>query len=476
MNLIPDTILRAVCWTLLHSLWHGLIFAVVAGIVMVLTKRASSAMRYNLLCCLMILFLAVSGTTFYRQLGADEAPGSAATIGQVAAANASGGPALHASGKDAAATALQNGAHTLRNIIESLAGYFNSHAALVVVIWFILFLARFVRMLSGLVYAQRIRHYQTSPAPADWQRRLAQLLDKLQIRRPVSLLESALVKVPVVVGALKPVILVPLGMLAHLTAEQVESILLHELAHIRRRDYLFNLVQHLIDTLFFFNPALIWVSSLIRSERENCCDDIAIRETRNRRQLIEALVSFHEYRQSTAGLTMAFAGSNENQVVRRVKRIVHKTNHSLNPGERLLLMGGVMVLCAAFITINGSRVATTNMKKPQVTQPKVTQPTSTVQPVSATRPASTTKSAPATQSAKMTTRAASMGTTRNPQPVQQPTVLPPTPLIKDTVIKGTSDSSGEGITYMGYKNISLDKLIECKEHGVTAEFIQSFRK
>jgi beta-lactamase regulating signal transducer with metallopeptidase domain len=157
-----------------------------------------------------------------------------------------------------------------------------------------------------------------------------------------------------VVGWLKPVILVPVGMLAHISPEQVESILLHELAHIRRQDYVFNLVQHVVDTLFFFNPALLWISSLIRTERENCCDDIAIRQTNSRRRLIEALVSFHEYRQSAQPYALALTGKN-NRVVRRVERIVYRKNHSLNAGERLLLMCGLMTLSVAFITIDSSR-------------------------------------------------------------------------------------------------------------------------
>src|SRR5581483_1099128 len=89
-------------------------------------------------------------------------------------------------------------------------------------------------------------------------------------------------------------------------------------------------------------------------ERENCCDDIAIRETRSRRQLIEALVAFHEYRQRSGGIAVAFAGKKESQVVRRVKRIVHKTNESLNVGQRVLLMGSLLIVCAAFITIRSS--------------------------------------------------------------------------------------------------------------------------
>jgi beta-lactamase regulating signal transducer with metallopeptidase domain len=451
MTFIPDTILRAICWTLLHSLWQGLIFAIVAGIVLVLTKKASSSLRYNLLCCGMILFLAVSGYTFYRQLhipAASEAP----TAGSL--------PAVTGGWTTTATTPPITTAtsHTLRTGIDSLVRYFNAHASLVVVIWFIIFLARFVQVLSGVVYAQRIRHYQTSAAPSEWRQRLTLLLDRLQITRPVSLLQSGFVKVPMVVGWLKPVILIPIGMLAHISPEQVESILLHELAHIRRQDYVFNLVQHVVDTLFFFNPALLWISSLIRTERENCCDDIAIRQTKSRRRLIEALVSFHEYRQSAQPYALSLTGRN-NRVVRRVERIVHRKNHSLNAGERLLLMGGLMTLSVAFITIDSSR-------QDASTSPVRTAATHIQMPV--TPPSAPATTHPASYSGKGILK---------PAPMTVSTLSEPQP---DTTHPGTAEDYStdllDELQSLGYHNISADQLIRCREHGVTGEFIADLRK
>jgi bla regulator protein blaR1 len=451
MTFIPDTILRAICWTLLHSLWQGLIFAIVAGIVLVLTKKASSSLRYNLLCCGMILFLAISGYTFYRQFhipAASETP----TTGNL--------PSVTGGWRTPATTpAVTTGpGHTLRNGIDSLVRYFNTHASLVVVIWFIIFLARFVQVLSGVVYTQRIRHYQTSAAPSEWQQRLTSLLHRLQIKRPVSLLQSGLVKVPMVVGWLKPVILVPIGMLAHISPEQVESILLHELAHIRRQDYVFNLVQHVVDTLFFFNPALLWISSLIRTERENCCDDIAIRQTNSRRRLIEALVSFHEYRQSAQAYALSLTGKN-NGVVRRVERIVHRKNHSLNPGERLLLMGGLMTLSVAFITIDSSRQeAPTSPVRPAATHIPIPVPPPSAP--AATPPASASKPAP--------------------MAISTPSKLQPETPQPDTTHPGTTEDYSpdllDELKSLGYHDISVDQLIRCKEHGVTGEFIADLRK
>jgi beta-lactamase regulating signal transducer with metallopeptidase domain len=92
----------------------------------------------------------------------------------------------------------------------------------------------------------------------------------------VRLLESALVRVPTVIGWLRPAILLPLGFATGLTTDQVAAVLAHELAHIRRHDYLINLLQVLVETLFFYHPAVWYISRRIRAERENCCDDMAL--------------------------------------------------------------------------------------------------------------------------------------------------------------------------------------------------------
>jgi len=480
-TLIPDIILRAACWTLLHSLWQGLIVALLAGIIMVLTKKSSSSLRYNLLCGLLFLFLGVSGYTFYRQLPSTASP-----------AVSTGGPAVTAVAPPSAHVIAPAAGVIVQSGIDKLIQYFNTHAALIVLVWFIIFLGRFVQMLSGLVYAQRIRHYQTKAAPSEWTQRLQELVNKVRITRPVLLLESALIKVPVALGFLKPVILLPVGMLTHISPDQVESILLHELAHIRRQDYLLNLIQNLVDTLFFFNPAMIWISSLIRVERENCCDDIAIRETRSRRRLIEALVSFHEYEQTAGGYALSFAAK-ENQVVRRVKRIVYKKNHSLNAGERVLLTTGLLILSAAFVTINSSR-ADESAKKARISvipasvTPKPTIAPRILEPVA--QPAvshsqAQSPSQPQPPSPVANTLVKAMPGQDQVAPIQDstPKTSKPADLFQNASVDKLIEVRDHGVTaefvsalqQMGYKDLTLDKAIELRDHGVDAEFIESIR-
>jgi hypothetical protein len=159
------------------------------------------------------------------------------------------------------------------------------------------------------------------------------------------------IRVPVVFGYLKPVIFVPLGLLASLPAEQAEAILLHELAHIRRQDYLVNLLQYIIEILFFFNPALRWLSALIRDERESCCDELAIGETGNPKAFVAALVSFREYLSFSSALPVAFPGRN-GSLVNRAARIVYKRNKGLDVAEKTLLLLGCVMAIALLLVFN----------------------------------------------------------------------------------------------------------------------------
>jgi|GEM_PF-3279390 beta-lactamase regulating signal transducer with metallopeptidase domain len=478
MNSIPETIIRALCWTLLHSLWQGLILAVVAGGVMLLTKKARSSTRYTLLATLVMGFLLVSGYTFFRELRLPV--GRAGGIVQGVVSVTDGGGAPSASAPDVAITT---------NFTDQLVQYFNTHAAVVVVLWFIVFLARFVKLLSGLVYAQRVRHYQTSAVPAEWQDRLAALMQRLMITRPVRLLESALIKVPVAVGWLKPVILIPVGMLAQLPADQVESILLHELAHISRRDYLFNLAQNIVDTLFFFNPALLWVSSLIRTERENCCDDVAIRESRSRRRLVEALVSFHEYQQSARGWSLGFAGE-KNGLVKRVERIVRRRNHSLNPGERLLLMVGVLLLCGAFITVNREQM-TVGMAVKTVAKDKAVEvkkngdvkKTDVVKMTAVVKMTEGVEMSPVVRKKRIDAPRVDTAKPDTAKPdMTKPDTSKPTTLTKadiDLLIRahehGVTPEYVAELKQMGY-TVSMEQAIRLVDHGVNADFIRDIQK
>jgi hypothetical protein len=143
-----------------------------------------------------------------------------------------------------------------------------------------------------------------------------------------------------------------------LPQDQVESILLHELAHIKRKDYFINLLQSFVESIFFFNPSALWISSLIRAERENCCDDIAINGAACRKSYLNALVSFQEnwINNGMGHMAMAFPGT-QSSLLDRVKRIIHKENKSLDLFGRIVLLCGLVLICALPVIFTNSSYA-----------------------------------------------------------------------------------------------------------------------
>ncbi|ACU62630.1 M56 family metallopeptidase [Chitinophaga pinensis] len=336
LSFLPEPLLKAICWTLIHSLWEGLVITLLAGLVIIITRKTIPTLRYNLLSGLFLLFIIVSGFTFqrvYRTFSNDRiALSGVAPQTTVVQQDASFPPAIIQKDK----------VYEQRPFSERFIAYFDRHAPLIVTIWFIIFSCKFVIMLSSLNYLQRIRYRKTHQPDSYWKQRINTFRRQLGITKAVLLLESEIVKAPAVIGFLKPVILIPFGLMSQLPADQIEAILLHELAHIKRRDYLVNLMQSFAEMIFFFNPAILWLSALIRQEREHCCDDIAIAVTKDKGKFINALVAFQDHNISMT-YEMAFPGR-KNQLLERVKRILNNNNTTLNVMEKISLISCFVVI------------------------------------------------------------------------------------------------------------------------------------
>lgn len=334
-----DTLLKAISWTLLHSVWQGFILALLAGFVILATKKATSALRYNLLAVLFVAFLAVVAMTFnyeFTPKGLDTTTRLNLPIT---------GTQINGRFAGIAAPDFSN------TIIEFL----NNNANLIAMLWFLIFAVKLIGIFHSLNHIYRIRNYKTFSPSAYWQQRVSELATRIQLSKPIALLESALVTVPAVTGFFKPVILVPIGMLSNLPQDQVEAILLHELAHIRRKDYAINILQHLAEMIFFFNPGLLWLSSLLKDERENCCDDMAIGIIENKAGFVHALVSFEEYNMKNK-LAMGFGG-NKNHLLGRAKRIIYSSNKSLNAIEKTLLSLSLLAVAIIMIACSDKKLS-----------------------------------------------------------------------------------------------------------------------
>ena len=336
-RLFSEENIYALGWTVLHSLWQAFLIALLMGLAMLFLQKRSARLRYWLANAALFSVLLLSVATFFslRQEGIASAMPEITLL------------------LDAQTTTLESPEpHTLKLFKDRFLAYFNTHLPVVVTIWLVGLAFLVLRMLGGLAYVQHLRH-SGRLMTGYWQQRLSFLAEQLAVSRPVRLLESALVKAPLVVGVLKPVILLPMGAVNGLNVAEVEAILAHELAHIRRHDFLLNLLQSVVEVLYYFNPAVWWISANIRLERENCCDDLAVAFCGNSIIYAKALVRVQEWGQQSPSFAMAFSGR-KNQMLMRVKRILNQSQNRSNIMEKLSVTL-LLILAIGIFSISADR-------------------------------------------------------------------------------------------------------------------------
>ncbi|WP_184462923.1 M56 family metallopeptidase [Pedobacter sp. AK013] len=347
INLLPENWLHALGATLFHSLWLGVILALLAGLVMFTTRKASAAMRYNLLTICLALFVVAIFFIFYKEL---QSP-IGSTAGQVVI-NLPGGAANQ--------PVITNVQHDMYSGLNKILSLWNAYAYQIVLIWFLIICGKSIQLMVGLNGVYHLRKHKTYAAGKKWDEKLAMLAEKLGLSQPVKIMQSGIAQAPMVVGHFKPLILVPLGLLSGLSNAEVEAILSHELAHIKRKDYLVNILQSFIEIVFFFNPAVLWVSQLIKTEREHCCDDLAIACVSDRKNYVQALLFCQEFKQRAPAYAMAITGK-KGSLLHRASRMLFNTNSTLNKMEKTILtiaLVSVVVCSAAFKSVGNAKTVT----------------------------------------------------------------------------------------------------------------------
>jgi len=234
-------------WTLVHFLWQGLAIAVLyAAARRGIAGKASPNARYLLACAALAAMMAAPLATWGLMRLSDAQPDAADRIRSTT-------PGAPTSPANASIIALPAPVRATVSRVRSA-----QFLPWVVILWLFGTAVFWVRLAGGWVVAARMRSMLVRRGPPEWQEILRELGSRIGLSRPVRLLVSALVQVPTVVGWLRPVVLVPVGALGGLPAEQLEALLLHELAHIRRHDYLVNILQSVAEALLFYQPA-VWV-------------------------------------------------------------------------------------------------------------------------------------------------------------------------------------------------------------------------
>ena len=324
----------ALVWTLVHSIWQGAVAMILLITFLRIIPGRNSSARYIVATVTLTVFL-LSSVITYLLLYNHEPAVTARLIPQ---------PQPEKIG------ALTTGADTVVTVLSGFYSFVESNLFWITLIWMTGAFLFSLRMVSGFFYISAIKKNAT-PLGEEWHTMIQQLSDRIGLDKIVMLSESKGIQVPFVVGFLKPVILMPVGMMSGLSIQQLETILVHELMHIKRNDYIINVIQTVVESVFFFNP-FVWVmSSAIRREREHCCDDEVVKYG-DRLSYAYALTRLEELnlRQASPALSLA---ENKNQLLNRIKRIMEKSVQNYSVKERivpvvLLIVG---LICASWFSI-----------------------------------------------------------------------------------------------------------------------------
>ena len=320
----------ALGWMVIHSLWQAIAIALIMGIVMIVLRKQPARVRYWVANASLLLVLLSAMATFIHYYDFTKGASAMRFIPEGTPSvifNETVNPTLESPSSD----------NTGSLSLGVFKNYFNEHIPLIVMIWAMGVALFILKLLGGISYCYYLRSRLNFPADEYWIETLDNLKQKVGVKQSIELVESALTRTPMVVGIMKPMILFPIGAINRLSPTEVEAILAHEIAHVLRKDYIFNIIQSVIEALFYFHPAVWWISSIIRNERENCCDDVAIEICGSSMNYAKALVTVQEmayYPMYQPAL--AFAGNRKNQLLFRVQRILNQPQNKTNVMEKLI--------------------------------------------------------------------------------------------------------------------------------------------
>ncbi len=329
ISVVAEMLSHSLAWALLFSLWQG---AIIYGLLFMLAKALpgiSSRVKYYLSMSAfagLFVWFADTWASQYSQIKADMAylpamtgSGMEKTLSAHTVATA-GGPALH----------------TLASVLEQ-------NCSIIMLLYTAGLGLMLGRLMLNVWQVRQLRTEGELLPDAAWNEAIAKWRKKLNISRAVTLKVSARINVPMMLGALKPIILMPMATINNLTTDEVEAILLHELAHIKRHDYLLNMLQTIGETILFFNPFVWLISAVVRKDRELCCDDIVVANTASPLSYARALTMIAAGSNEQAEMAMAATGS-KNQLFHRIKRIMEMKKSNINYSRLTIAVAAILAI------------------------------------------------------------------------------------------------------------------------------------
>jgi beta-lactamase regulating signal transducer with metallopeptidase domain len=345
-----DLVVRSLGWALLHSLWQGALVGGLVALLLSILKARSPQARYVVACLgLAAMIAAWIGTAVSTNRAL--APTVAARALRVAfEPTIELGPA----GPDDRTPAIR--VFETRESLDRVgppvpwAQRLEQSSWLLVPLWLVGVGLLSARLALSWIGVARLRRAQQAPVPSAVAERMAILAVRLRIRRVVRIVQSAAVQVPLVVGWLRPIVMLPASALTGLSPEQLEAIIAHELAHVRRHDHLINALQSAAEVLLYYHPACWWISRRIRVEREHCCDDIAVALCGDGVAYAAALAELETQR---SGVALALAAT-DGTLLLRVRRLI---GQSADPARPWSWAGSAAPIAVIAVLVAGAQAA-----------------------------------------------------------------------------------------------------------------------
>ncbi len=323
-NLLHQDWINSLGWTLVHSLWQHALIALCCALLLFFNRSGSANSRYLTALGGVALATVISAITFYKYQQA-----SAEIIIQPLQAGR--------------LQPLRDNPDVL-NIVTTI----NAHTGSITLVWLLGIFVYGLKILLAYQSCQRLKNKAITATPENWLGIFAQIAAKIGIAGKVELRISLIATIPCVIGHIKPVVLLPMKLLLAMDQQQIEAILLHELAHIRRQDYLLGIMQTLIKALFFFNPFLHWISAQMDKEREHACDDIAVAINQNPLLFANTL---KELAEMNINQKIAMNITGRKLLLKRITRLFNPhekmtaTKNNLVASSAVLLTGLALAIC-----------------------------------------------------------------------------------------------------------------------------------
>lgn len=336
MEAIINNLVKAIGWSILHSLWQGAIIFAVLFIALSVKSRMSSRLKHNLsMGALFSIFISFCLT--FASLFNLPSKANAATAGL-----------------EVDSATLQQLYHFTNSWSLKTESYF----PFIVALYAMGISFQLVILTSSYIKLKQLKQTNISGIPAAWLVVAENTLKELGITKKVQFLLAEKVNVPLVVGFIKPVVLFPVALVSQLDIKQVEAILIHELSHIRRNDYVLNLIKTGIETLLFFNPFVWLTSRFIHIEREHACDDLVVKFTKEPVTYAHALLKL-ELIKDKAQPTLSLAATGKNQhLYQRIKRITNMKTNYMNAKQKILALCLTLATVISLAWINPTKKET----------------------------------------------------------------------------------------------------------------------